>query len=55
METVLKTRNNSQNLARNKQGKALRNHRFVLKAVVLEKVVLMDTICGGAQGAVTAL
>lgn len=28
---------------------------FTRKSAALEKVVLMDTICGGAQGAVTAL
>ena len=33
-------------------GRSLSAYR---KLAVLEKVVLMDTICGGAQGAVTAL
>ena len=48
-----------QNLHRYKQRKAFpkcQNRQFSYgKLAVLEKVVLMDTICGGAQGAVTAL
>ena len=39
----------------NRKKIKVRNHLYQRLRTFVEKVVLMDTICGGAQGAVTAL